>query len=201
MEAANIVTQGLGAFSGPQALSSRASQIQGQTAKAAADILGKYNNLNVGVANEFELQKTSILNQAAERNASLATNLYDKVTIANQQFDAAKTASRQNVLNNYVQAITNRANTYNLNTLYPQYAVDPTSGGIIDFTQGAPITPEAGNEPSVGDIYQNLYDTYPTMRQNPERLWATAEKMAGVKSGSDNKMADWFSKMQSYQGE
>jgi hypothetical protein len=39
------------------------------------------------------------------------------------------------------------------------------------------------------------------MRQNPERLWATAEKMAGVKSGSDNKMADWFSKMQSYQGE
>jgi|694.fasta_scaffold03779_2 hypothetical protein len=201
MEAANIVTQGLGAFSGPQALSSRASQIQGQTAKAAADILGKYNNLNVGVANEFELQKTSILNQAAERNASLATNLYDKVTIANQQFDAAKTASRQNVLNNYVQAITNRANTYNLNTLYPQYAVDPTSGGIIDFTQGAPITPEAGNEPSVGDIYQNLYDTYPTMRQNPERLWATAEKMAGVKSGSDNKMADWFSKMQNYQGE
>jgi len=180
MEAANIVTQGLGAFSGPQALSARASQIQGQSAKAAADILGRYNNLNVGVANQFELQKTSILNQAAERNASLATNLYDKVTIANQQFDAAKTAARQNVLNNYVQAITNRANTYNLNTLYPQYAVDTTSGGIIDFTQGAPITPEQDSGEDVTSIYNRLLEENPSMKAYPERFWATADNIAGV---------------------
>lgn len=200
-EATKLV-QGLSAFTGPKTLSSRASAIQGQTAQAAADILGKYNNMNVGVLNQFELQKTDILNKAARERAGLATQLYDKVTVANQTFDQSKAMARQNLRNSYLQAITNRANTYNLNTLYPQYAVDPLSGGMIDFTSGADITPDASKEQSIGDIYQNLYDTYPTMRKNPEQLWRTAEKMAGLKSGSDdNKMAEWFAKTQGYQGQ
>lgn len=201
-EQANALTSALAAFTGAQGLSGRASSIQGQSAKTAADVLGKYNNLNVGVANEFELQKTNILNTAAREKAGLATQLYDKVTIANQQFDAARQAARENLRNSYVQAITNRANTYNLNTLYPQYAVNPTTGGMIDFTQGAPITPEYGDEETVGSIYQTLYDAYPTMRSTPDKLWSTAEKMAGLKSGNDNsKMADWMQQMQGYQGE
>ena len=200
-EQANSLTSALAAFTGAQGLSGRASSIQGQSAKTAADILGKYNNLNVGVANEFELQKTSILNAAAQQKAGLATQLYDKVTIANQQFDASRQPAKENLRNGYIQALTNRANTYNLNTLYPQYAVNPSSAGMIDFTQGAPITPEYGDEQTVGDIYQTLYDTYPTMRSTPDKLWSTAEKMAGIKSGGDNKMNDWMQQMQGYQGE
>jgi len=161
-EQAGTLTQGLAAFTGPKTLSSRASAIQGQTAKAAADILGRYNNLNVGVANQFELQKTSILNQAAERNAALATQLYDKTAIANEQFDASKTAARQNVRNQYLQAISNRANTYNLNTLYPQYAVDPLSGGMIDFTHGADITPDASESPDIMKLAQSYLEKYPS---------------------------------------
>ena len=202
-EQAAMLTEGLAAFTGPQALSARASAIQGQTARAAADILGKYNNLNVGVANQFELQKTSILNNAAREKAALATQLYDKVTIANQQFDAATQAARENLRNSYIQSITNRANTYNMNTLFPQYSTDPSGGGFIEFTQGAPLDPEYSEDESIDSIYRKLYQNNPTMRSNPEKLWATAEKMYGLKSGNtnDNKMAEWFAKTQGYQGE
>jgi len=184
-ESAGMLTNGLAAFTGPQALSSRASSIQGQAAKDAANILGKYANLNVGVANQFELQNTSILNQAAQQRASLATGLFDKNTIANQEFDNSKAKARQVLRQSYVNALTNRANTYNLNSLYPQYAVDPLSAGMIDFTHGAGIKPEQPSHEDVGTIYQKLYDQYPTMRSNPGLIWKTAEKMAGVATPDD----------------
>lgn len=185
-EQANALIEGLGAFTGPQALSARASQIQGNAAQQAANTLGKYANLNVGEANKFELTRTGILNQAAQQKAALATNLYDNTVRANEVFDNARAEARQNMRQSFIDALTNRANTYNLNTLYPQYAVDPMSGGIIDFTHGAGYTPEYDNTPDVGKIYQTLYDTYPTMRKNPDLLWKTASQMAGVKDDSSD---------------
>jgi hypothetical protein len=51
----------------------------------------------------------------------------------NQQFDNSKAQARQNLRNSYISAISNRANTANLNSLYPQYAVDPSTGGFAYF--------------------------------------------------------------------
>jgi hypothetical protein len=183
-EQAGTLTQGLAAFTGPKTLSSRASAIQGQTARAAADILGRYNNLNVGLANQAEVQKASILNQAAERNASLATNLYDKVTTANQQFDSSITAARQNVRNQYLQAITNRANTYNLNTLYPQYAVNPLLAGMIDFTHGADITPDTSESPDLMKVAQGYLKKYPSF--TPAQAYDAAKLTLGLGKGSSS---------------
>jgi hypothetical protein len=193
-EQANALTQGLAAFSGPQALSSRASQIQGSAAQQAANTLGRYANLNVGVADKFELTRTGILNQAAQQKAGLATQLYNDTVRANEAFDSTRNMARQNMRQSFIDALTNRANTYNLNTLYPQYAVDPTTGGMIDFTHGAGITPEKDTTPDVGTIYQDLYDKYPTMRKNPEYLWKAAQNMAGMK-GSDTDLSSVLSQM------
>lgn len=130
-EQANIQTQALAQFTGPQALSSRSSAIQGQAAKNAADVMGRYNNLNVGVANDFEIRNAGTLTDAARQKAALDTQLFDKYTIANQQFDNSRNLARQNLRQSYIDAVTNRANTYNLNTVYPQMAADPMSGGKI----------------------------------------------------------------------
>lgn len=64
-----------------------------------------------------------------------ATNqrLYDQNTIANQQFDNAKLAMRNNVRNYYTQGITNKWKTDALNQMYPNYAVNAPSGGRMDF--------------------------------------------------------------------
>jgi hypothetical protein len=46
-------------------------------------------------------------------------------------------------------ALTNRANTANLNTLYPYYNIDPTQGGIIEMTGDLPsivANKSAGNQ-------------------------------------------------------
>jgi hypothetical protein len=197
-ESANTLVRGLSAFTGPQALSSRTSAIQGQAATAAANTLGKYANLNVGVANQFELQKTSILNQASQNKAALATQLYDKNTVANQTFDNSKAAARQNIRGSYIDAITNKANTYNLNSLYPQYAVDPLSGGKIDFTHGAQLDPDVTKQQTAAELYQSYFDTYPSLRNDPAAIVKLVTADMKLKDDSDSEYEDKMSKLQKY---
>jgi len=132
-EQANIQTQGLATFTGPQALSARSSQIQGQALKNAADVMGRYNNLNVGLANELEQNRAQILNAASQNQANLDTQLWDKYTIMNQQFDNSKAQARQELRKQYINAITNRAKAQALNSLYDNYYTDPSTGGMVTF--------------------------------------------------------------------
>jgi len=135
-EQANIQTQGMAQFAGPQALSARSSGIQGQAAKNAADILSKYNNANVNIANQFELKGTDIANQESMLKQATAQRLYDQNTVANQQFDNSKLAMRNNLRNYYTNAITNKWQTDALNQMYPNYAVRPGVGGRMEFKPG-----------------------------------------------------------------
>ena len=139
-EQANIQTQGMAQFAGPQALSARSSGIQGQAAKNAADVLAKYNNANVNIANQFELKATDIRNQESMLRQATQQRLYDQNTVANQQFDNAKLAMRNNLRNQYTNAITNRWKTDAMNQMYPDYAVDPSVGGQMYHTPN-PKTP------------------------------------------------------------
>lgn len=156
-EQANIQTQGLGQFAGPQAMSARASSVQGTAAKNAADILSKYNNANVNVANQFEMQSTNIRNQEQMANQGATQRLYDQNTIANQQFDNAKLAMRNNLRNQYVNAMTNRSKTDALNQLYPQYAVSPGTGGFMHFTQGRNMTGQSSGSAKTYDQWLKYY--------------------------------------------
>ena len=132
-EQANIQTQGMAQFAGPQALSARSASIQGQAAKNAADVLSKYNNANVNIANQFELKGTDIANQESMLKQANAQRLYDQNTVANQQFDNAKLAMRNNLRNYYTNAITNRWKTDALNQMFPNYAVSQGVGGRMGY--------------------------------------------------------------------
>ena len=156
-EQANIQTQALGQFAGPQAMSSRASSVQGSAAKNAADILSKYNNANVNVANQFEMQSTNIRNQEQMANQGATQRLYDQNTIANQQFANAKLAMRNNLRNQYTNAMTNRAKTDALNQLYPQYAVSPGTGGFMHYTQGRDLTGQKTGSTKTYDEWLQYY--------------------------------------------
>ena len=153
--AANTL-QNLGAFQGPQGLSSRASQIFGQTARGAADTLSQFNNQNVGVANNMELQRANILNQNAIRRTGLAKQLYDENTIANQQYRNSKNQAMENMVNQWVSGKTNAVNAYNLNQMFPQYHTHPEAGGIISFEGGRPVTPDISGK----DSFLNKYKEY-----------------------------------------
>lgn len=142
-EAMAIGTEGAGMFAGPQAFNSRFSGIQGQGAKNAANILANYHNKNVGTANQFENLRTDILNKNNMLNADSARKLYDQTTVANQQFDNAKRQANNEIRESYVNALTNRAMTQTMNTLYPHYQVDPMRGGYLNFTKGTTPRPSA----------------------------------------------------------
>lgn len=150
-ELAGIATQGAGAFAGPQAFNARAAQIQGQAATNAANTLAGVHGQNVQIANQFEMANTELMNRASDRKSQLATQLYDKNTILNQQFENEKNLARQMVRQNYIDAITNRAQTQTMNQLYDQYMVDPASGGFLHFTNGKPVTPKKANTTGIMD--------------------------------------------------
>lgn len=152
----NIGMQGATAYAPSQALNSRQSQMAGQGAKAAADILGRYNNMNVGQANQFAATKAQVLNQTNAANAEITKGLFDATTIANQQYDNAKNQARQELRSSYIDAITNKEQTYALNQLYPNYQIDPSQGGRLFFNKGTDLKPgSAGDNASVA-AYKRL---------------------------------------------
>ena len=149
-EQANLAMQAQQAFTNPQQLAAASSVAQGQALRNAADIMGRYNNLNVGLANQLNQQRTDIMNTASQNKANLDTQLYDKYTIANQQFDNAKAQARQKLRQSYMDAITNRAKTQALNTLYPNFYTDSSSGGYLyadpNYTPTATYKGESDDE-------------------------------------------------------
>lgn len=166
-EQANIAAQAAASFTDPRQLAAQMSVSQGQAGKNAADIMAKYNNLNVGLANQLSQERTNILNQASQNKANRDTQLWDKYTVLNQQFDNAKNQARQNIRQSYIDAITNRANTANLNTLYPQYAVDPSTGGLINFT-GDPTGIKANRNYDQANV-TSMYNDALKLTGDPDR--------------------------------
>nr|HPQ79907.1 hypothetical protein [Candidatus Dojkabacteria bacterium] len=167
-EQANIAGQNLAAFAGPQAASARMSHIQGQAFANAANILADYENKNVGVGNQYldKVQQTE--NQERTGNAQRLQTLYDQNTIANQQYDNSKTAANRNIFDAWRQGLTNATETQSLNLLYPQYQVDPWSGGITHFTKGRDFAVD--NAPATNDTNDaylsqvaKLKEKYPTV--------------------------------------
>lgn len=190
-EQANLASQFHQAFTGPK--SGAISGVQGKALDNAANIMAKYNNLNVGLANQLSQERAGIMNQASQNKAGLNTQLFDKYTIANQQFDNSKNMARQNLRQSYMDAITNRAKTQALNTLYPNYYTDPSMGGFMNFNPGyGPITP---NKP--GDEFAKIDDI---IKRYPGTSFEVASKyLKGDRSETDpNSNLDPYLKAQGY---
>lgn len=185
-EQANISQQAIAQFTGPQALSARQSSIQGQAAKQAADTLNRYNVANVQAANQNEAARVGIRNQEQLANQQTAQRLYDQTTMANQQFDNAKRAMREKVRNLYTNAITNRYKTQAMNELYPQYNIDPSVGGRLDFDQGKAFT----GKKSGGMSYDQALADCQTKITDPTLMkQCIAEKMKGSTTMMDDRAA------------
>ena len=151
-EQANIASQASASFAGAQGLGARNAATQGNAAAQAANTLSNINNQNVNIANQFEDKQVNIRNQESMANQQIATQMYDKNTIANQQFDNAKLALRGNLRKQYNNALTNKANTAMLNRLYPNQKVKPGEGGMPGF--------QYNGEELTGTVTSDNYNVY-----------------------------------------
>ena len=140
-EMVNIGLQNLAQFTGPQLASSRASSLQGQGARQAADILSKYNNANVGIANQFESLIKNTRNQENMQNQAIAKNLYDQTTMTDQAYDNARRQANQMSRLAFQTGWKNASDLALVNALSDQYDIDPISGTVV-FTGGKKPTPE-----------------------------------------------------------
>jgi len=158
--AANTMANALGAVGGPQAVAN--SQIQGQTLNANAQAINRVNTNNVGIMNQVAAMQPQLDMAINGENARRQMGVYDGTQKTLQGHDnflnwkTGKNAELQNA------ALTNRANTYNLNSIYDNYAVNPTSGGMINFTNPNALK-KVGPQP---DRQKAFLDAYTELRKN-----------------------------------
>ena len=129
---AGAIAQALGAAGGPQAVAN--SNLAGQVMKANARAIGATNTKNVAIDNRAKAMNAQMDAQFNQLEGNRKVKLYDdtqKVLQANDNFKNWR-IGQQAALQN--AALTNRANTFNLNTTYDNYAVDPRTGGMVGMT-------------------------------------------------------------------
>lgn len=186
-ERLNIGANTMAQFTGPQAFNARFNQMSGQSAGTAADILGRYNNDNIQISNGQSAQNAAIMNDYSQRKAFGNTSLYDKYTIANQQFDNSRSQARDVLVNQFVQGITNKNYTANLNKMNPQFAVDPLRGGEFYFHNPKELDGKYNPQRTADQYYEDMLETHPTWKGSDvgmKMAWDAAKLKAGVKSNA-----------------
>lgn len=127
----NIMTQGLANFAGPQGYMANASGAAGRAFENAANTLGRYNNLNVGVANQFAAGNADIDNKQNLLDVERSNQMYMGNVIANQQYDNSRREYMNNMAKSFGQAWNNRMNLDLINQTIPQYYQDPLTGRTV----------------------------------------------------------------------
>ena len=191
-EQANIMTQGLSNFADPQSFMSNASAVQGKAAEQAANTLGKYNNLNVGVANQFSPMVAETLNKQAMYAAERANELFKGNTIANQQYDNSKRAYFTNLTKSYANAWNNRMNMGDINDSMAYFYKDPNTGrnvfkgpmgtfknlGQYGSPYGSSMNAGQMGVGNLGNTYNSLYKNYLSQLQDADMTPEEKKKQA-----------------------
>lgn len=180
--------KGAGAFGSPQGFVANTAAIQANAMNSVANAIGNVQDKNVQVANQFELQRSNIMNRANEKRSQLATNLHDKNAILNQQFSNAKNKAWDEVRQSMVNMWTNRGKTQNLNTFSDQYDIDPRTG-FKQFNTARPLTPKNAQPFNLADRTNELLAAVPGLK--PEAALAQARREgAGTTSATGFSGAD-----------
>lgn len=129
-EQAAIGADAAGMF-GPQTLSANTARNTGTAFKNIADTIAKYDAANVGILNKADTMQARFdqLTDAEERKNY--AEVTDGTNLALQNYMDERNLDREQFADLYANALTNRANTYNLNTLIPYFDIDPRSGGMV----------------------------------------------------------------------
>ena len=128
MSIANIANN---MFAGPQAGSAKAASMAGKSMGAVANAVGAVQNRNVGTVNRGEYQQAMVDASLNREQRDRRVKLFDDTETVLQRYMDEKNYDREQYADAYANAITNRANTFNLNSIQDYYQIDPTSGGMI----------------------------------------------------------------------
>ena len=141
-EQANAAAQTASAFSGPQRAAAVQAKAQGAAAEQIANVSAQVQGANVGIANDAQKTNAMFAADTERVNKANLKKLYDDTMLVEQNYDNAISKANTELTKQIQNAYTNRADTHNLNSLYPQFNIDPRTGGLIELTN------ERTNEPT-----------------------------------------------------
>ena len=117
-----------------QGLAAVLSKIQGTAGQQIAGALDKVQNDNVDIYNQAQQFNAGVASNVDVLNQDALKKYMDEVNTVDQNYDNAKNQLRIQIADARANAETNRSNTYNLNTMTPNYNVRPGFGGDIQIT-------------------------------------------------------------------
>ena len=146
-EQKNITDSALAQFAGPQSFSARSSKNAGTALKAVSDTTARYDAANVGILNKADAFQAQIDMNIGAREDTRAKRLYDNTVLAQQRYMDEQNLDREQMADMYADAVTNKMNTYNLNTLFPYFDIMPGTGGNIEITDTKAFDPVQPEDP------------------------------------------------------
>lgn len=167
-EQMNLLAQGLGSFGGPQSFNSRMSNIQAKTAANIANVIAGVNNRNVNTVNKGLAQQAQFDYYIDKENRERQSKLYDDTMQVEENALTEENFDREQYAEALSNAYTNMANTYNMNTLYDNFNIDPTTGGMVYFTNPNALAPSRSASQNKLDRYKGfLYEFERDMKRAP----------------------------------
>jgi len=185
----NMAMSSLAQFNGPQQFNARMKDVYGKGFANAANTIADVHNRNIQLFGQNSAQEANIKNTEARERAASATSMWDKYQTVRQNFDTAKANARNVLVDTVNQGITNRANTYNLNQMNPQFAVNPGQGGTMYFHDGRDLKPSQSPTALSDKFASKLADPrFKAMANSDQRrsiLWKMTQDEAGINSNDD----------------
>ena len=185
-EQLNLQNQALGAFAGPQSQSARMAQGQARAAANIANELARVNQRNVGTVNRGLARQAQMDAMLDRERRERVVKQYDDTQSVLQNYMDEKNFDRESYANTLANAITNRANTYNLNSIQDYYQIDPTTGGMIGQFSSKAFEPTKPSDPFSG--IQNIADlqaAYIAKTGNPLPDSVIEKMLLGNSAGSN----------------
>ena len=133
-EQATIAANTASTFAGPQRAAAVQAKTQGVAGTQIANTIDNIQSYNVNLANAAEVKNAELEYKTQVLNNNELKQLYDNTMLTEQNYDNALREANSAITKQMINAYTNAANTYNLNTIYPTFDIDPESGGFINIT-------------------------------------------------------------------
>lgn len=164
-EQRNIGAQNMAAFTNPQAYMSNflAANNLGDVANAISDV----HSRNINIANQRDAYNAQALNAFDAERANRETRLYDKSNLAQAAYDAEKEAKRDVMGQVFNTGMKNAADIYNLNQMYPQFAVNPFTQTMF-HSNPRDLKPKYGEEKNLADVYNQILSTHENLNETAE---------------------------------
>jgi len=176
-EQANITQNYLSSMTPLQSFMSNVSGVQGKAAENVANTMGRYQNENVGIANQFAPIQSEIMNKLMEYQADRA----DKMFYNKEQAKKAYKNDMRNWLNNIDKYKQNEyeieSNTEMLNSINPNYslAYGPRKARVR-FKPGSPLAlmsnPSATNNMNSIENYESEVQRLIDKKWSPKAIEA-----------------------------